>query len=113
MMIGYLTMAPSSRPSRENDHISQMRLDDLDTRDDEVDSDSSFDADGEFTFEDGEDVRDRDYSDFNRQLSSPENHNSCCFLNSLSLMLFSCDVTYAYLYVLNLPDLGPIISGLS
>jgi hypothetical protein len=29
------------------------------------------------------------------------------------LMLFSCDVTYAYLYVLNLPDLGPIISGLS
>jgi hypothetical protein len=67
-----------------------MRLDDLDTCDDEVDSGSSFDADGKFTLEDGEDVRDRDYSD---------------------IVLY--DVTYAYLYVQNLPDLGPIISGLS
>jgi hypothetical protein len=87
-----------------------MGLDDLQASDEEVDSDSSFDADAVFTFEDGEDARDRDCSSFGRRLLSLENRTSCCFLNSLLLMLFSSDVTCACIQ--DLPNPGPIISEL-
>jgi hypothetical protein len=87
-----------------------MGLDGSQASDEEVDSDSSFGADAVFTFEDGADVRDRDCSSFGRRLPSLENRTSCCFLNSLLLMLFSSDVTCACIQ--DLPNPGSIISEL-
>jgi hypothetical protein len=92
-VIGYLIVPRLSRRLRENDNLSQIGLDDLQASDEGVDSDLSLNAGAAFTFDNGEDGRDRACPGPDRRLPPLGNHSSCCFLNSLLLMLFSNDVT--------------------
>jgi hypothetical protein len=65
-VIGHLTASRLSRPSPENDDSSQMGLDDLQQSDEDIGSDSHFDADAAFAFENGEAARGFCYSNSNR-----------------------------------------------